>query len=198
MIPAWKLDRMSLNEVIEAIVALNGYLDRTWTGNGGWGSQEVAEILDRSRLDWQVSLSECLRAWAVDPVNNPLSDGQLILAWANLGALIEGTLKLFLSLYYNDYDKDPEAPWQRGKRAEPDELMFENLRQFCKKKGVFRNGAWDPYLCSVQQKRNAIHAFRAKDIGTTEDLHTAIRQYFAFLQEVSTSLPEEPPHPSEW
>ncbi|WP_272480015.1 hypothetical protein [Aquibacillus koreensis] len=33
-------------------------------------------------------------------------DGDLILAWANLGTLVEGTIKLFLSVYLNDYLDD--------------------------------------------------------------------------------------------
>ena len=38
-----------------------------------------------------------------------MTDGELILAWANLGALLEGTLKLFFSIYYSDFQTDIEA-----------------------------------------------------------------------------------------
>lgn len=189
---------MGLDEVIEGIIAQNNALHRTWTGNGGWGTVDVEKILDRSSLYRQVSLSECLRDWAVDPAQAPLSEGHLTLAWANLGALVEGTLKLFLALYYEDYKNDPDAVRWKGKLADPDGLMFDRLRDFCKKKCLFDNGSWDPYLYSVQRKRNAIHAFQAKDIGTTEDLHADIRQYLTFLYLVSEQLPPEPPHPSEY
>lgn len=48
---------------------------------------EAAELLSRSRLDWQVHLATCLRDWL--PGERKLTEGHLILAWANLGALIE-------------------------------------------------------------------------------------------------------------
>jgi hypothetical protein len=46
-----------------------------------------------------------LRLWLRDPPEH-LSDGQLILASANLGSLIGGTLKLLLSVYLVDFLKD--------------------------------------------------------------------------------------------
>jgi hypothetical protein len=56
------------------------------------GTHRSRRPIERSRLDWQVSLSSSLRNWVRDPLT-ALSDGDLILAWTNLGALIEGTLK---------------------------------------------------------------------------------------------------------
>ena len=82
-------------------------LARFWKAAHGWAPIEAAGLLSKARLDWQVSLSSSLRNWLRDPPA-ALSDGDLILAWTNLGALIEGTLKLFLSVYYNDFQADVE------------------------------------------------------------------------------------------
>jgi hypothetical protein len=92
--------------------------------------------LGKARLDWQVSLSASLRLWLRDPPD-VLTDGELILAWTNLGALIEGTLKLFLSVYYNDFRADVENLKAAGAfdhkaqaSKSPDGLMLEPLRKY--------------------------------------------------------------------
>jgi hypothetical protein len=72
-----------------------------WKSAHGWAPISAANLLNRSALEWQVSLAESLTRW----VGRTL-EGDLILAWANLSALVEGQLKLFLSVYYHDYKKD--------------------------------------------------------------------------------------------
>src|SRR3954452_19895414 len=84
---------------------LNRKVAGFWKAAHGWAPIEAAGLLSKARLDWQVSLSSSLRLWLRDQPN-ALSDGDLILAWTNLGALIEGTLKLFLSVYYDDFRAD--------------------------------------------------------------------------------------------
>jgi len=34
----------------------------------------------------------------------------------------------------------------------------------------------------VQQRRNAIHAFKAKTIGTTDELHAALAKFLEFVE----------------
>src|SRR5277367_5623413 len=95
-----KDEKMDMKEVVLKIVRLNKGLAVFWGNSEGWASIDAANLLSRSRLDWQVSLSESLRYWIGE---DKLSDGDLILAWANLGSLVEGTMKLFLSVFYDDY-----------------------------------------------------------------------------------------------
>src|SRR5579859_1182306 len=96
----------SIKEVVQRIVNLNKGLADFWGNANGWAPTDSANLLSRSRLDWQVSLSESLGHWTG---RKKISDGDLILAWANLGSLVEGTMKLFLSVYYEDYKKDLHA-----------------------------------------------------------------------------------------
>ena len=93
-------------KVVEKIISLNDKLSAFWASAHGWAPEDAANLLSKSRLDWQVSLSETLHLW-ID--RDPMTDGELILAWANLGALLEGTLKLFFSIYYSDFQTDIEA-----------------------------------------------------------------------------------------
>ena len=93
-------------KVVEKIISLNDKLSAFWASAHGWAPEDAANLLSKSGLDWQVSLSETLHLW-ID--RYPMTDGELILAWANLGALLEGTLKLFFSIYYSDFQTDIEA-----------------------------------------------------------------------------------------
>ena len=91
-------ESMTLEEIIAEIVFRNEIIHDNCSDMYGWAPHEAAELLDKSRLDRQVSLSQSLKLWNEDPKNDA-SEGHLILAWINLGSLVEGTMKLFLSVY---------------------------------------------------------------------------------------------------
>jgi hypothetical protein len=99
---------MSIDEVVDRIVTLNDRLRHFWMKADGWAPIEASRLLSKSRLDRQVSLSRCLKIWFAEP-NPDNESGQLILAWVNLGSLVEGTMKLFLSVYYMDYQNDKDT-----------------------------------------------------------------------------------------
>ena len=48
---------------------------------------------------------------------------------------------------------------------------------------------WDNWICTIQQRRNAIHAFKYKDIGTKSELDEAIRQLLLFVKTINNRLP---------
>ena len=178
---------ISIEEVIQRIVKLNDGLRRFWIESEGWAPLEAAQLLSRSRLDWQVSLSNCLRIWVEDP---PLenSDGRLILGWANLGSLVEGTMKLFLSVWYEDYKDDEDyIVMRRGELQDPDRLQLDLMRQYFKKK--IWDDTWDKWVQQVQQRRNAIHAYKDRAIGTHSDLLAGMRKYLEFLRYINIRLP---------
>ncbi|WP_156918451.1 hypothetical protein [Bradyrhizobium sp. Cp5.3] len=51
---------LSLDEVVQRIIKLNDGLQKFWSKSHGWAPVEAAGLLSKSRLDWQVSLSETL------------------------------------------------------------------------------------------------------------------------------------------
>jgi len=180
---------MHIEEVINRIVTLNEGLRQFWTKADGWAPIEAAQLLSKSRLDWQVSLSRSLKIWLAetDQTNN---DGHLILAWTNLGSLVEGSMKLFLSVYYMDYRKDIVAIKKDGDLIEPDTLKLEQMRIFFKK-SVWVNGVeeWDDWILKIQQRRNAVHAYKNRDIGTFNEFYDDVRKYLEFLQNINDRLP---------
>lgn len=162
----------------------NKQLASFWSESHGWAPVESAELMSKSRLDWQVELSETLDIWSSDELKN----GQLILAWANLGALIEGTLKLFLAVYYIDYKGDAESFKSKGKLIEPDSLMLEKLKQFFEKKSLLSDEQIS-YIELVQQRRNAIHAFKDRPIGTKNEYHECVSKYLELMIDINSRLP---------
>jgi hypothetical protein len=187
-------DQTSPSKVIDRIEWQNRELARFWKAAHGWAPIEAAGLLSKARLDWQVSLSSSLRLWLRDPPN-ALSDGELILAWTNLGALIEGTLKLFLSVYYNDFQADVENLKAAGAfdhKAQapksPDGLTLEPLRKYVAVRGLI-GASGNDLVKLVQDRRNAIHAFKDRPIGDDAELWGAVRNYLAMLSDVDGRLP---------
>jgi len=172
---------------VEKIISGNVQLAAFWSNSHGWAPSSAAELMSKSRLDWQVSLSHSLRKWSSIKENE---SGDLILAWANLGALVEGSMKLFLSVYYEDYSNDEGKylDFKNIHQIDPDILSFEKLKQFFRVKELV-NENWFHFIDRVQQRRNAIHAFKDRPIGTAEEFYEDIENYLSFLRDINSGLP---------
>ncbi|HCH5892730.1 TPA: hypothetical protein NKZ90_002154 [Vibrio parahaemolyticus] len=171
---------------VKNIISGNEQLANFWSNSHGWAPQSAADLMSKSRLDWQVSLSRTLLKWAF---NEDSYDGELILAWSNLGALVEGSLKLFLSVYYEDYSKDVYKLTSRnGNQVDPDILAIEKLKQFFRKKGLL-NEEWLSYIDLVQQRRNAIHAYKDRPLGNRYEFEEAVGKYLLLLRTINRMLP---------
>lgn len=186
-------EQLPLLEVVQRIVKLNEGLRSFWSSSHGWAPADAAELMEKSRLDRQASLSNSLRHWIA--VDLEIEDGDLILGWTNLGSLIEGTIKLFLAVYYDDFKADLEnvkktQAWhaKQQKILEPDGLSLEVLVQYVEAAKLFQDDDLALFKL-VQQRRNAIHAFKDRDIGTTAELHSAMRAYLGFLRDTASRLP---------
>ncbi|MCG2665181.1 MULTISPECIES: hypothetical protein [Brevundimonas] len=186
-------EQLPLIEVVQRIVKLNEGLRSFWSSSHGWAPADAAELMGKSRLDRQASLSRSLLHWIT--ADEELEDGDLILGWTNLGSLIEGTIKLFLAVYYEDFKADFEnvkktQAWhsKQEKVLEPDGLRLEVLVHYVETAKLFQGDDLALFKL-VQQRRNAIHAFKDRDIGTPAELHSAMRAYLRFLRDTASRLP---------
>jgi hypothetical protein len=179
---------MKTIEIIDIIVEKNIEIRDFWSSAKCWAPLEAAEILTKSRLDWQVCLSKSLHIWNELP-KDQIDDGKIILAWVNLGALVEGTMKLMLSVYYKDYKLDIEAIKRRNKLINPDGAQFNQLKIFYSKRIKHVYNSYKVFLDTVQHRRNAIHAFKNRKIGNMNEFRKYIRRYYNFLFEIDTCLP---------
>ena len=176
---------LSADELCTRIETLTTGMMDFWKSADGWAPVDAAGLLSRSMLDWQASLSTSLSRWI-----SASSDGDLILAWANLGALVEGQLKLFLSVYYNDYAADADAIRdRRGRLTDPDASTLEPLRQFFVRRIWTVGTDWNTYVQRIQQRRNTIHAYRARDIGTFEDWQRELPVHLSFVRDINSRVP---------
>ena len=183
----------TFDEAIEKIISIVTQIMKYWKNVRGWAPDEAAELLGKSMLDLQISLSESLRHWTGE-----LTPGDLTLAWANLGALVEGQLKLFLSVYYLDYLKDEKSIKKIRKEnnqivvevVSPDKAKFEDIRIFFRDNIWRPEEKWDSWILMIQQKRNNIHAFKYRnDLGVTEDYVKSIFILLQFIQSINDRLP---------
>jgi hypothetical protein len=193
---------MPFGEVVSRITTLNDGIRDFWSAAHGWAPADAADLLASARLDRQGSLSSCLSFWTEEPELAEQRDGALTLGWANVGALVEGTMKWFLCVYREDYPEGETAFKRKGKLLEPDALSLDQLRQFFARHVWIdseRDG-WDQWLVSIRDRRNSIHSYQDRDIGDLAALHLAIREYLAFLREVHSRIPgypDEAPEPYE-
>lgn len=187
---------LSIYDVVDRIVEENERIRSFWSSADGWAPVAAAKLLSKSRLDWQVSLSHCLRLW-IRPFTKEEDYGRLILGYANLGSLAEGTMKLFLSVFYEDYVSDSDAIKKKGKLQDPDSLKLENLRQLYQKKKIW-NKSWDTWINRIQWRRNAIHAYKDRDVGTQKELLEDIRKYLDLLKYMNARLPYPDPTESDF
>jgi len=188
------VDTMAIGEVIDRIESLNRGIARFWAKSDGWAPVAAAGLLGKSRLDWQASLSGSLHLWIREPAN-ALSPAELILAWANLGSLIEGTIKTLLSVWYETYKSDIDNlkkanAYDKAKKTAhaPDGLTLEKLRNYCKAQKLLGHSG-DKLVELVQQRRNAIHAFKDRPIGDGVEFQGAVRSYLDLLRAVNARLP---------
>lgn len=179
-------------QIVQSIIALSKSMSDFWSNAHGWAPDDAAKLLSKSRLDWQVSLSEALFIWVE---KDTMSDGELILAWANLGALAEGALKLFLSIYYQDFQADVGAlkkanayDYKKQSHKAPDGLTLDVLRRYATEKDLFQESERS-LIHLIQERRNAVHAFQNRELGTAAEFKKTVRGYLGFLQSVDSSIP---------
>ena len=158
-----------------------------WKDIHGIATEATAQKLDIAMLDWMSSLTDSLQIWIDKGLF--MTDGELILARTNLGALVESWLKLFYCVYYEDYLRNPKTG-KKGKMIEPEELSFETLKNFSV--GIL----WDDqqnkeyiWVDKVQHYRNAIHSFKWREIGTAVEFIDDISVFCDFVDNILNHFP---------
>jgi len=183
-------DNKETIDAINQIIKINSFICKFWTDVEGYATLNAAKLLNKSRLDRQVSLSYCLKIW-LEKTEENAEDGSLILAWTNLGSLIEGTMKLVLTVWYETYKKDINAIKKKGELIDPDGLPFELLIQFFRKRiwKAWKKKEWEDFVRHIQYRRNAIHSYKDREIGTFEEFFIYVQKYLELLILINNKLP---------
>lgn len=178
---------MAKRDRYDVLVILTNNVALIWKEARGIAPDSVADKLDDAMLEWQSELTKTLKIWIDKGLT--MTTGELILARANLGAVVESWLKFFYCVYYEDYCKSPITN-TKGKMIEPEKASFDNLKEFSSGK------LWDDvnsseysWVDSVQHKRNSIHSFMFRDIGTPQDFLEDVDHLYDFVDNVLSHLP---------
>jgi len=178
-----------MRDVLTRVVTLNSELAAFWKNAKGWTPKKADRVLSGARLDWQIELSRTLRLWLRKPAPDEVH-ATLILGWTNLGALVEGSLKLYLAVWADAYARSPHAiPKQRGKPSTKavSHLMAGELLDFMKAMGLLK--PWHDWLTDVLARRNAIHSFRERALGDRTEFQQYVRAYLDLLRTINDHLP---------
>ena len=157
-----------------------------WKECRGIAPDSVADKMDDALLRWMVELTETLSIWIER--GNCLTDGELILARTNMGALVESWLKFFYCAFYEDYMKNPKI--ERGKIIEPNKLSFEQLKEFSV--GILwkdKSDSMYKWVDKIQHYRNAIHAFNYRDIGTAIEFINDMDIFYDYVEMILKKIP---------
>jgi len=176
-------------KIVNEIIQITEKMSSIVNNGDGWLPAESMNLLKRSRLDWHLSLTKNLEYW----IQNDFQDNEyakLILAWTNLGAIVEGSLKLVLSIFEYDYHKDIDATRKRnGKLIESNNLSLEKLRIFCDGKIWELDKNRNNWILKIQQFRNSIHAYKDRTIGTFEEFFQDLEYYLNLLKSIEDRIP---------
>lgn len=190
----WKGLRMKSNEIY---VLTKDTLEE-WEEPYGWAPESAAEKIADAMKPWMIELTACLSIW--EEKGEGMSDGELILACANMGSLIECWLKFFYCIYFEDYKQAPRERKNKDgslEMIEPEEMSIENLKVFSR--GILWEGGdeRDKWVEKMQRHRNAIHAFNVREIGSTVEYIEDLERYLRFLKRVIRQLPPSPVYAAE-
>ena len=184
-----KVAPQTLDDDLAAIAEISTRAAEFWKKAHGWAPTAAADALSKARLDWLASFSRTLKARVEEVIAHPQEPAAVIMAWAHLRTLVEGHLKLFLTVFQVDYHADGDAPKSQttGKVLEPSALSLESIRHYLKKSCILT--PHHEFIEMAQKRGNAIHAFADKPIGSASEFLDHIPRYRAFLTDLEASLP---------
>lgn len=162
-------------------------IEENWKNANGFASGLVLDKLDKAMLSWVTELTDALEIWI--NIGLSMTDGELILAYTNLGALVECWLKFFFCIHLRDYLDDPVMN-RSGEIIQPNKMSLEGLKM--KSIGILWESTNHPvykWVSKIQHRRNAIHAFDYRDIGTPDEFRNDVNELNGFVGMIINLIP---------
>ena len=120
-------DTSNINDIYQEIVKKTSEIVSKWKD---FIKQEEFQKSYKIMLDWQVELTNSLWHWV--SLGDGISIGDLILARINIGMLIEAWLKIFFTIYSEDYRNDNSRVIinNKNEKIEINKLNLDKLIDF--------------------------------------------------------------------
>lgn len=177
---------LDIHAHIQKTIRVSHALQRFWSASHGWAPVSAANLLAEARLDRQTAFAHTLPDY-LEPFATESAEAKQILGYVTLRSMSEGALKLFFSVWFEDYQNDPGAIRdRRGSLISPEDVTFDRLIAFFTTKF---GSEYQAFLRRVQQRGNSIHHFNDRDIGTQPELIADIREFGEFLLSINDGLP---------
>lgn len=180
--------------VPEDLIRMVRHISRFWgQGAEGWAPLTAFKALKKVRFESLLSLAKEFPAWYAGHNSSP---GQLLLAWVGLGAIAEGTLHWFLSVYAEGYLQDPIFT-NTGAMVPPEDVFFAKSITYFNKRiwpddgtGLFRDKKKQMSDClhDIRKKRNAIHCGK-DEMGTWDEWRNTVEYLLAVICEFEGRIP---------
>lgn len=159
-----------------------------WEDIHGITTEDTANIMDKAMLNWLTELTNTLEIWIQKGEN--MTTGELLLARVNIGSIVESWLRHFYTAYHEDYMKNPIKDKKHKVKAPEKDLSFEELKNFSISiLWKDKNDDMYKWVDSVQHKRNAVHSYIYKDIGTPRNFLDDIDMLRKFIELIERRLP---------
>ena len=118
--------------------------------------------------------------------------GLLLQSWISLGAILEGTMLLFLSIYNHSYDNDPVLNRDNKKIKIKELKLFDLIKYFFdKEEGIFKGGTFDENeVHIIRIEKDLVHLFNNKLLKSWNDFSHYLKIVIELLLELISRLPD--------
>jgi len=182
----------STDDACDLIIGISTKWAAFWPRSHGWAPSIAADLMKQELMDRQLEMARALKKWPKRLLDED-SQGDLVLAWTNLGSVIEGALKVYMCVFYVDWLNDEDTPVRRSDKKTPDGgklgAMFEEIIQFVAKKGLFKEEEIE-FIRLVQQQRNLIHPLKMGTVKDRKSFEEAVFHTAALHNDIELRLPD--------
>lgn len=182
-----------MNSYESLVIETNRIMD-LWKNSREFAPVDTADKLEKAMLDLHFEMTKSLGIWIKKGLS--MTKGELVLARANIGAVVESWLKFFYCVYYEDYlhtynsdDPDSKVISKKGKIIQPDVLSFDRLKNFSVNKLWPKKSSKYKWVEKIQQRRNAIHYFSPRNTGTPQEFLDDVETLLVFVNDIENQLP---------
>ncbi len=177
-----------MKEQIKELIGMTEDIVSFWSRDvviSHWASNEVADELTKISFTKVIAIVHSLDLFIE---KDELSDGELLLAWTQLGSIAEWYLKFFLCVSAVDYLKNPKYWPNKIDIISPHDLKFEYAKQVFRAESIL-----DLELIRtievIQYNRNAIHLTDSREVADEDTYRTALHGFIKIVKEIYIRLP---------
>ncbi|TPG68243.1 hypothetical protein EEL32_08390 [Brevibacillus laterosporus] len=177
---SWEqVEHMPIEQVVDEVIERHTSIHASWSIPPRSEKLSVAHLVTVDTLLCQISLSKSLRRWIDMQSTEP---GDLLLAWTNIGLLVEGTMKWFLSIFHEEFQQEWDHQVEKFEDHYSQESFLYIMRQFFHQRIWFGNGDFDRWVMHVNECRFNGLGEQQQLQSRMERFEEAIRVYLHFLR----------------